>query len=408
MYRLFVVLIILLSFHTLNAAENMADWISSNVSQNPLVRASLLQIEEIEAKSQISKTWASPFVNVSLGNSDQGTISGGLYGFSLSQPLPILGKQNLLSNIFEEELEIAKLKYQFLKRQLTERLVLLVFEKKIISQKQSLAVQRQKKLKLVDAFLKSRPLASPQINAQAQIVKQQLKKIESELLKLQGEEEKLNQKMAFYHVNNPIPEISWIKADINLFADQNLNENLKNNFELLILERGLAKLVDEKSLISLESWGDPVLSGSYDQTAAPINEKTYFLGLGIGIPVWGGNQALVNSLDKKILKEKTELDYQRKFTELLLSQALTDYKFAREQIKLYPPLEVMELEDKFKNLELDFKKELVDLLTFIELDKQIAETADLTFDAQMVVVTSISKITLLTSREDLSELVLKQ
>jgi hypothetical protein len=408
MYRLFVVLIILLSFHTLNAAENMADWISNNISQNSLVRASLLQIEEIEAKSQIAKTWASPFVDVSFGNKEQNSINGGLYGFSIGQSLPILGKQNLLSNIFEEELEIAKLKYQFLKRQLTEQLVLLVFEKKIISQKQSLAVQRQKKLKLVDAFLKSRPLASPQINAQAQIVKQQLKKIESELLKLQGEEEKLNQKMAFYQMNNPAPEITWIKADKNLFADQNLNENLKNNFELLILERGLAKLVDEKSLISLDSWSDPVLSGSYDQTAAPINEKTYFLGLGIGIPVWGGNGALVNSLDKKILKEKTELDYQRKFTELMLKQALTDYKFAREQIKLYPPLEVVELEEKFKNLELDFKKELVDLLTFIELDKQIAETADLTFEAQMGLITTISKVALLTGREDLSELVLKQ
>jgi len=405
---LFIFLLSIFLIQNLVAAESMADWISNNVSQNPLVRASLLQIEEIETKSQISKTWSSPFANVALGSSEQGAVSGGLYGFSLSQSLPILGKQNLLSNIFEEELEIAKLKYQFLRRQLTEQLVLLVFEKKVISQKQSLAVQRQKKLKLVDAFLKSRPLASPQINAQAQIVKQQLKKIESELLKLQGEEEKLNQKMAFYHVNNPVPEIPWIKADKNLFADQNLNENLKNNFELLISERGLAKLADEKSLISLESWSDPVLSGSYDQTAAPINEKTYFLGLGIGIPIWGGNQALVNSLDKKILKEKTELDYQRKFTELLLNQAMTDYKFAREQIKLYQPTEVIELEEKFKNLELDFKKELVDLLTFIELDKQIAETADLTFQAQMELMTSISKITLLTGREDLPELLLKQ
>jgi outer membrane protein TolC len=390
------------------AAENLTDWIKNNVSQNSLVKASLLQIEEIEAKSQIAKTWASPFVDVSLGSKEQSSVNGGLYGFSVSQLLPILGKQNLLSNIFEEELEIAKLKYQSLKRQLTEQLVLLVFEKKIISQKQSLAMQRQKKLKLVDAYLKSRPLASPQINAQAQIVKQQLKKIESELLKLQGEEEKINQKMAFYHVNNPMPEIPWVTGEKNIFVDQNLNENLKNNFELLILERGLAKLVDEKSLISLESWSDPVLSGSYDQTAAPINEKTYFLGLGIGIPVWGGNQALVNSLDKKILKEKTELDYHRKFTELMLNQALTDYQSARKQIKLYQPLEVVELEEKFKNLELDFKKELIDLLTFIELDKQIAETADLTFQAQMELITSISKITLLTGREDLSELVLKQ
>ncbi len=408
MYRLFVVLLILLSFQTLNAAESMADWISNNVSQNPLVRASLLQIEEIEAKSQISKTWASPFVDISLGNKEQSSINGGLYGLSISQSLPLLGKQRLLSNVFEEELEIAKLEHQFLKRQLMEQLVLLVFEKKIISQKQSLAVQRQKKLKLVDAYLKSRPLASPQINAQTQIVKQQLKKIESELLKLQGEEEKINQKMAFYQVNNPIPEISWLRGENDLFVDKKLNENLGNNFELLILEKKLAKLVDEKSLISLESWSDPVLSGSFDQTVAPINERTYFLGLGIGIPVWGGNQALVNSLDKKILKEQTELNYQRKFTELALNQAFVDYQSARKQIKLYQPTEITELEEKFKNLELDFKKELIDLLTFIELDKQIAETADLTFQAQTELITSISKITLLTGREDLPELLLKQ
>jgi outer membrane protein TolC len=132
------------------------------------------------------------------------------------------------------------------------------------------------------------------------------------------------------------------------------------------------------------------------------------LGLGIGIPVWGGNQALVNSIDKKIMREQIEFDYQKRMIENELQQALTSYQFTRKQIKLYQPFEINDLEDKFNRLERDFRKELIDLLTYIELDKQIAETVSMTFQAQMDVVNAISKITNLTGRDDLPELLMNQ
>lgn len=399
MSRLPIIIFILLSFYSANAAESMVDWVNNNVSRNPLIQASFLEIEEIETKSQIAKTWQSPNIHFSYGS---------LYGISVSQPLPVLGKQNFLSQIYEEELAIARLKHQLLYRQLVQQITVLAFELKIIDSQYAFEVHRQKKLELAEAFLRSRPIASPQVNAQAQIVKQQIKKVESELLELQSQRDQLKEKLAFYQANTAVPEIGWLKAEKDIFAGQNLTEDLNHNDDLLILEKNLMKLGEEKKLMAAENWSDPVLSGSYDQPFSTLNEKTYFLGLGINLPVWGGNRALVDSIDKKIMRERIEIDYQKHILENELKRAVMVYQIARQRAQLYHPLKLTQTTETFDRLERDFKKELIDLLTFIELDKQIADTASLTFQAQRALVDSISKIARLTGRNDLPELLVNQ
>jgi hypothetical protein len=247
MHRFFIIAFILFGFQNLYAVESIAEWVKNNVSQNPLIRASLLQIEEIETKSQIAKTWQSPFVDFSLGSKEQSLMNGSLYGISVSQPLPVLGKQNLLSQVYEAEFAIMKLRHQATYRLLIEQITVLAFEQKVLEKKYSWGLQRQQKLKLVDAFLKSRPIASPQINAQAQIVKQQLRKIESELLSLESEREQLNQKLSLYQIKTPVPEMAWLKGDKDIFTDKNLVESLNNNTELLVFEKNLIKLNKEKN-----------------------------------------------------------------------------------------------------------------------------------------------------------------
>jgi len=411
--RLFLILVsvlisIILCSSSGSAAGSLSDWIEWQVSLNLQVQASQLQLAEIEKKALSTYKWEAPFVHFSTGSSEKTSISGSLYDLEISQALPILGKQKLNLEIFNTELEQANLKHELLKKKVSAQLLSVLFEKKILDKKYSFAVKRNQRLILIDAYLHSRPAVSPELKAQLLIVKQQIKRIESEISQIQSEKQKLNQKMILYQIKEPLPELSWLEGKKDLRTSFLITENIRDHYEIQFLQKNVQKLTQQKRLVALEGWGDPILKGAVDTLGNPLNERTFTLGVGMGVPVWGGNAAWVESLEKRIEKETLDIEYQKNLLANELNEALIQYQYAREQVSKYSLIESEQLIDKLNQLDIDFKKELIDLLTFMELDKQIAENVTMTFQSQKNLMDALLSISLLIGQSDLSRLVLEQ
>jgi outer membrane protein TolC len=172
-----------------------------------------------------------------------------------------------------------------------------------------------------------------------------------------------------------------------------------------ILEQSLVVQKAQRiyELANLENWTDPTISGSYNEANAGGSEQNYLLGLGISIPLWGGNQAGIESAKQGEIFAQKILAYQIDRTKNEFNQKILAYDSARKIALKYPLTLIDELKSSLRAAEIEFRKGRLDLLTLLELDNQFAATVTQAFTVQQTLSNTILEIMLLCGESEIAQ-----
>jgi outer membrane protein TolC len=397
-----VVLVCFLCFYSLVASAAFAGneltlekLIEEALTRNQLIKSQEFRIEEIRQKANQSRAWQSPFIEGSLGNKKETSGSGILYEFSVNQTLPVLGRQNSIAKILNSDLESKNLETSTLRQKITIEITKIVFALSNARKESTILAERKKTFELIQAYLSGRPLASPQEKVQKNIVTQHIRQLEKETIENEAQIKILSERLNFYTPVEAVSNIQlkWLSGGRLITQEELLKKVLARNPEILEQSLAVQKAQRFYELATIENWTDPTISGSYNEASG--SEQNYLLGLGISIPLWGGNQAGIESAKQGEIFAQKIMAYQIERIKNEFNQKMLAYDSAQKIVLKYPPMLIEELKSSLKDAEIEFRKGRLDLLTLLELDNQFSETVTQALVAQQTLSNTILEIMML-------------
>ena len=170
-----------------------------------------------------------------------------------------------------------------------------------------------------------------------------------------------------------------------------------NNLELA--EQGLeaAGARKEADLAAIELMPDFSVSAFTQRERAVETERSRGMGIGLSIPIFNRNRHGIAAAKQRISAEESALAFQRRRVEGELRQSLAEYDAARQIVARYPETLLTAMHRQVEDAEEEFEKGRVELLVFLELDQEFAETVEHAIEAQLDLVESASEIFALTA-----------
>lgn len=364
------------------------------LNQSELLKASKLRTEEKRFSAKQAKAWQNPEVGLAGGQKQsspqdpqESTKSGLIYEASISQPFFFPGKQKLRGEIGNLEADLAQVKANETELLIATDVMRLSYEYEINQRKKDLAENRQKRFELIQTYLSGHVFASPQQKAERLIVERRVHNLATEALRfraaLKAAYEKLNLLVAWEKEATPQIEVPWLKGARELEKSAWSTLIQERNFNLLSQRLLVLSAEKENRLAKRQNIPDFSLFGSYAQEKAGDTERFLKGGISFPIPILNQNRGGIKSSARKIEAENALLRFNEQQLQSQLGQLYGEYQVAREAVTHYPEGTLTTLENQLRDMEREFRKGRVNLITFLELDSEVGETYERTLDAQL-------------------------
>jgi outer membrane protein TolC len=364
------------------------------LNQSELLKSSKYRTEEKRFSAQQAKAWQNPEISLSGGRKQaspqdpsEPTQSGLLYEGSISQPFFFPGKQKLRGEIGNLEADVAQVKANETELLIATDVVRLSYEYEINQRKKDLAENRQKRFELIQTYLSGHVFASPQQKAERLIVERRVHNLATEALRfraaLKAAYEKLNLYVSWEKEAVPKIDVPWVKGarEIDKSAWATLIQ--ERNFNLLSQRLLVLSAEKENRLAKRQNIPDFSIFGSYAQEKAGDTEQFLKGGISFPIPILNQNRGGIKSTARRIEAENALLRFNEQQLQSQLGQLYGEYQVARETVTHYPEGALATLENQLRDMEREFRKGRVNLITFLELDSEVGETYERTLDAQL-------------------------
>jgi outer membrane protein TolC len=271
----------------------------------------------------------------------------------------------------------------------------LIYAYNINSKKIILAQKRIDRLSIIDRFLSSINLTSPTKIAQAQITKNKIKLIKNDLLKLKFRETQLWNNLNIYlgFINKVNFNTPWLNNKSFPKVETLLQEAIQKNLNLQENKNLLKKYQAQLQYNRLEKMPDFSISlantrSNFNGSSASSNS----IGLSLSIP-------LINHNQEKILASQSQIkaqEYQIEFNQNLLTNELaTEINHFQTNLKIADDFSFKIINQAIARLNqanLDFKKGILEFITYIELDTQEYNSIDVALDTQVQLANNYSNL----------------
>lgn len=388
----------------------LAELVEWALRHSELVASHRARVEERHHAADQARTWPNPSVDIS-GGRRKNESSGPLYELALSQPLPILGKEGLRGDILNLDSDTWRLRQTAAEAGVALEVIRLGYEVATQRRKAALFEARQQRFELMRSYMAGREFAAPQQKVQSRLVEQRLKHLVADGLQIQAalraSFERLKVHVAFAPDQYPEIDVPWLMGTRSLDEREWTARVTGSNPALAMQGLSVKSAALERTLAGREAWPDLSVLAFYDEAKAGETERNAGMGLSVGLPLWNRNQAGVKSAEQRVIAEERQLGFQHRQAQSDLLRVLAEYETARQVATEYPRSLLSELEAQLQETEEEFRKGRVDLLTFLELENEVAETFHRVLDAQFSLAANIVELLALSGeRYPLSQLAL--
>jgi hypothetical protein len=386
-------ILLLLSFFISNSFANdhkvnysIAE-ILTIIEKNPAIKsAEFMTIAQRNLALQ-EKYWQNPQINFGSGNNTQ--------SYQASQSIPFIGKLESKFNIEDSQFKILENQKNNLILNIKAQCFSLIYAYNINSKKIILAQKRIDRLSIIDRFLSSINLTSPTKIAQGQITKNKIKLIKNDLLKLKFRETQLWNNLNIYlgFINKVNFDTPWLNNKSFPKPEALLQEAIQKNLNLQENKNLLKKYQAQLQYNRLEKMPDFSISlantrSNFNGSSASSNS----IGLSLSIP-------LINRNQEKILASYSQIkaqEYQIEFNQNLLANELaTEINHFKTNLKIADDFSFKIINQAIARLNqanLDFKKGILEFITYIELDTQEYNSIDVALDTQVQLANNYSNL----------------
>jgi outer membrane protein TolC len=382
----------------------LASVVEQALDRNEWVLSFVARVQERQFAADQSRRWQNPELNFSAGRKEVSSSDGSTIEASLAQPFFFPGKLGLRAEIAGSDTELSKLNRTKAEIALRHDVIRLAYQYAMSRQKIEFVRQRRERFELVRSYLAGRPFASPQKKAERHLVENRLRELMAENLEIETSLKNSLEKLKLYldeqtAMNVVVP---WLKGENNLERSQWEVNGFQGNPDLAAQRLALKRAQQELELTKKEKWPDFSLSAFYRRETAIETERALGIGLAMPLPVLNLNSAAIRSLGKRREAEEHQLRFQEREFQSHLLQALNECDQAGKIVSMYSPSLGSQLQEQIKEAEAAFRRGQLDLLFFLELDSQTAETYYRMLNAQSAFADKLTDLFALMGESDLS------
>jgi outer membrane protein TolC len=333
------------------------------------------------------KYWSNPVASV-------GRI-GGQDTYSVSQTVPFYNKLQSKYDIEEAEFRVLDVRKNNLALFVKSEVFSLLYQYQALKKKIDLAQRRLDRLTLVDKYLATIVLSSPTKKAQWHITKDKIKLVERDLIKFRNElYQTWNLANVYLNLESEPTNVAFEWLDDSNYKGKNffINAAVENNLELKEQKILVSKYKSELSFARLEQMPDVNVSATRQSAGSGASKDSSGVGLFVSIPLFNRNQEKIASSESKIRAQEQEVEFQRNQLVQLISNDISEYETSLKLAKNFPITNIKTILSRLSEANSDFKKGVLDFITYIELDSQEYQTIDTIIDTQVDLASSYAHL----------------
>ncbi len=315
--------------------------------------------------------------------------------YSVSQTVPFYGKLQSKYDIFDAEFRALDVRKNNLSLFVKSEVFSLLYQYQALKKKIELAQRRLDRLTLVDKYLATIVLSSPTKKAQWHITKDRIRLVERDLIKFQNElYQTWNLANVYLNLESEPTNISFEWLDDKNYRGKKffVEAALENNIELKEQKILVSKYKSELSFAKVEQMPDVNVSAIRENGSALRGKDSSGVGLSVSIPLFNRNQEKIASSESKIRAQEQEVEFRRNQLVQLISNDISAYETSLKLAKNFPITNIKTIISRLNDANSDFKKGVLDFITYIELDSQEYQTIDTIIDTQVELAASYATL----------------
>lgn len=384
--------LIFFSFSAFCKDYQIGELIDIAEQNSPNIRAAQYSALAQKRLANQQKYWSNPVVSVGrLGGQD-------IYG--VSQTIPFYNKLQSKYDIEEAEFRVLETRKTNLALFVKSEVFSLLYQYQALKKKIELAQKRLDRLTLVDKYLATIVLSSPTKKAQWHITKDRIRLVERDLIKYRNElYQTWNLANVYLNLESEPTNISFEWLDNSNYKGKKffVEAAVENNLDLKEQKILISKYKSELSFAKVEQMPDVAVSatrqnGSASSTFAGSNRDSTGVGLSLSVPLFNRNQEKIASSESKIKAQEFEVEFQKNQLVQLISNDISEYETSLKLAKNFPIANIKTIVSRLSEANSDFKKGVLDFITYIELDSQEYQTIDTILDTQVELAASYADL----------------
>jgi outer membrane protein TolC len=339
-----------------------------------------------------------PVLTYQGGSLDSGGSRGSINDITLNQPIPWYGKRSARIQTQEFLLKASEMERSEAVLALAHRVFVLCAQIAAYDEIEKHHDERKKRFLFVQKYFETRPLASPKLSVDKDLIEVQYQMLEKSIVDLAA------MKLASYReleiltgVQDPKVSFRW-DLPLTLVDRSVFIEKIKESPELRklsIMGSASRSRVEEARY---EARPDIMVGVNYRREAVEPVNNFYHAQVSVVLPIVDTGENKVQSARAEV--RRTEAQNKVREVEVLteIHKSYESLVAALKNAKIFRYERIKETEQKFKRAEAAFKKGQVDISTFLETDEQIHETINEVFLSRMEYYTHLSRLQFLTGQ----------
>lgn len=362
--------------------------------RTPEFKALAKDIEKADNLARQAGRWDNPEGSVSYGPMTQAGLNGYSFDVSLKQSIPLFGQKAIAEEVGEQNKVTVEAESKKQRLLLRHEVVRLAYRLAALEEQAKHVTHRREKINLVAEFLKTRPFASPAQAVEKSLVLNRLREIEEKFLEISAAREGAWQALNVFLASDAriSPEAKWKNAPVLPNRETLLKLFQTQNPELERHQSLIATASLEADQAGKKAFPDIRIGGGYNEQTADLPQRVYAGTIELSIPIFdrGGYAKQAALAEKEAATHR--LEQKRRELEAQFDKTWATLQQGKKRIELYPPSLVGSLEAQMSKAEQNWKKGLVQVTAFLELENQVHEQASKVFDAQTAFVEALSQV----------------
>lgn len=353
-----------------------------------------IQAFDLFAQSQKSfanqqKYWTNPTISATKTSSQN--------SFSLSQEIPYFNKLENKYNIENAEFKIQENRRNSLILEVKSQVFKLAYQNFILQNKIHLTQKRLDRLSLISNYLANIALDSPNRHAQSIIAQDRIKLVQRDLIILNNQlKQNFNNLNIFLNLpEQPKITLKWLDKN-QLEPKQNLVQRaFENNLNLQGQKFNIEKYRSELAYAKIEQMPNVNIHGQIQDSSSSSSSSSQAsngIGLSLSVPIINQNKEKIFSAESKIKAQNKLYEFEKNQLEKIIENDILQYQTQLKNSQIFAINLVPKIISRLNNANVEFKKGILDFITYIELDMQEYQTLDAIFEAQYLLAESFSDL----------------
>lgn len=271
----------------------------------------------------------------------------------------------------------------------------MLYEYQALKKKVELAQKRLTRLSLVDKYLSNIVLSSPTQVAQGRITKDRIKLVERDLMKYRNQLYQTWNKVNIYLnlESEPNIVIEWLDEKKYRGKEFFLNAAIENNLHLKEQKFLITKYRSELSFAKLEKMPDVNISANRENAfASSGGSDSSGVGISLSVPLINRNSEKISSAESKIKAQEFEFEFQKNQLVNMLSNDISEFETLFKIAKNFSTAGIDKSLQRLNLANSEFKKGILDFITYIELDSQEYQTIDVAINTQVEIAAAYAAL----------------